>query len=540
MKVALAQHNYHIGNFDYNIDKVVKSIHRAKKEEAELVIFSELAVCGYPARDFLDYDDFVQQCYRAIHLIALECRSIYAIVGSPSFNPEFEGKKLFNSAFLLYEGKVCSVHHKSLLPTYDVFDEYRYFEPNHLYETAIIGKRKVAITLCEDLWNLDQDQLYPYSPMDRLIKQEPDLIINIAASPFNYKQAARRLQVLKANCHKYKLPLFYCNNVGAQTELLFDGGSLYLDKDGKVIGQLKFFKEDFKVFDTDKKQKVFTPKITDKISLVYEAFIMGIRDYFIKMGFDKAILGLSGGIDSALTLVLAVEALGKDNVLPVLLPSRFSSSHSIDDSVALCGNLGCDYKIIDIDNIFSVSLETLKPHFNNKPFSLAEENLQARIRALILMGLANKHSYILLNTSNKSEAATGYGTLYGDMCGGLSVIGDLYKTEVYELARFINHKKEIIPLNIIKKPPSAELREGQLDSDSLPDYEVLDRILYHYIEMSWNIEDIIKKGFDRKTVERVKKLVDTSEYKRYQSPPIFRVSPKAFGMGRRMPIVAKY
>jgi NAD+ synthase (glutamine-hydrolysing) len=371
------------------------------------------------------------------------------------------------------------------------------------------------------------------------------VILNIAASPFHYDQSKHRREVLSRNAKSYKLPLFYVNHVGAQTELLFDGGSMVVGRDGSVVDELDFFKEDFRVYDL--KNPSPSPDFSDRLNhgggsvrLIHEALVMGIRDYFHKMGFSRAILGLSGGIDSAVTLVLAAEALGKEHVRAVLLPSEFSSEHSITDAVALTKNLGIEHEIISIENSFKSIRHTLEPQFRDLPFDLAEENIQARIRAVILMALSNKFGYILLNTSNKSEAAVGYGTLYGDMAGGLSVLGDVYKTQVYELASFINRENEIIPENTIKKPPSAELRPNQKDADSLPDYEILDKILFQYIELRKGPGELIQMGFDEAMVRHVLKLVNTSEYKRAQCPPILRVSPKAFGMGRRMPIVGKY
>jgi NAD+ synthase (glutamine-hydrolysing) len=397
---------------------------------------------------------------------------------------------------------------------------------------------------CEDLWNIGDDLLYRGNPMDELYKQNPDIIINIAASPFHYEQAKRRKEKLQENVHKYKLPLFYVNHVGAQTELLFDGGSLVMNSQGKIVNELNYFEEDLKVFDIqkiDQPDSVWSNEISAaKTELIHDALIMGIKNYFKKLGFSKAILGLSGGIDSAVTLVLAARALGPENIRAILLPSQYSSDHSVKDAEDLAKNMGTPYEIIPIKDAYQSINKSLKPIFKGLPFDLAEENIQARIRGVFLMALSNKFGHILLNTSNKSEAAVGYGTLYGDMNGGLSVLGDVYKTEVFELARYINQKKEIIPQNTIKKPPSAELRPDQKDSDALPEYTILDEILFHYIEQRKGPQELIKMGYDVKIVRRILRLVNINEYKRYQTPPILRVSPKAFGMGRRMPIVAKY
>lgn len=543
MKIALAQINYHIGHFESNERKVLKAIEQARDGGAELVLFAELAVSGYPPRDFLEFDDFVQKCLQSIENIARSCKGIAAIIGGPSPNPEIKGKRLFNTAFFLQDGEVKSKYYKGLLPNYDVFDEYRYFEPSTTFDVIHLNGKRLAVTICEDLWNIGDDPLYRINPMDELFKQQPDLIINIAASPFHYSQAENRKKVLQQNVEKYKLPLLYVNHVGAQTELLFDGGSLVFNSSGILVDELKYFEEDFKIIDTSKIGAIDKSPLTAepiKIELIHDALIMGIKNYFEKLGFKKAILGLSGGIDSAVTLVLAVRALGTENVKAVLLPSRFSSEHSVNDAVQLAKNLNVSYDVISIEEAFQSFERTLAPLFRNFPADLTEENIQARVRGTILMGLSNKYGYILLNTSNKSEAAVGYGTLYGDMNGGLSVLGDVYKTEVFKMARYINREKEIIPVNTILKPPSAELRPDQKDSDSLPEYDLLDKILFAYIEHRIGPKELIAKGFDDKTVRNVLRLVNTSEYKRHQTPPILRVSPKAFGMGRKMPIVAKY
>jgi NAD+ synthase (glutamine-hydrolysing) len=546
MRIALAQLNYHIGDFENNIAKIKSYIQRAKGLPADVVIFSELAVCGYPPRDFLEFDDFITKSCNGIHSIARECKDIAVIVGAPSVNFSAKGKPLHNSAYFLADGKIQAIFHKTLLPNYDVFDEYRYFEPNRLpYAVVEYKKYKFAVTICEDLWNIAEDPLYVRNPMDELIALDPDVVINIAASPFHYDQPVLRKEVLVRNAKKYHLPFFYLNHVGGQTELLFDGGSMVVGPKGKVFDEMKYFEEDFRVYnlnDFNYKEKSYREdaRTPSKIELIHDALVMGIRDYFGKMDLKTAILGLSGGIDSAVTLVLAARALGSDNVRAVLLPSRFSSEHSKKDAIELADTINVKYDIIAIDEAFSAFEDLLKPWFKDLPFNLTEENIQARARAVILMALSNKFGYILLNTSNKSEAAVGYGTLYGDMCGGISVLGDVYKTQVYELAAYINRKKEIIPQSSIDKPPSAELRPGQKDSDSLPDYSILDKILYEYIELRKGPNELIREGFDKETVKRVLKLVNTSEYKRNQTPPILRVSPKAFGTGRRMPIVGKY
>lgn len=548
MRIALAQLNFIIGDFTNNVRKIKDSIHRAKKEGADLVVFPELSVTAYPPRDFLEFHDFIEQAHAAALDIAAECVGIAAIIGLPTVNANREGKNLMNSAMLLSDGKIADIVHKALLPTYDIFDEYRYFEPNRVFHCIELKGVRIALTICEDLWNVDDDPMYISCPMDHLISEKPQLMINIAASPFDHTHAKYRKEILLQNATKYHLPLLYVNHVGAQTELIFDGGSLAYGNDGELLTEMPSFREELSFFDFDPKTsslRAATPSKTTfsggtKIESIHEALIIGIRDYFEKQGFRKAILGLSGGIDSAVVAVLAVRALGAENVKVLLMPSAFSSAGSVSDSEALVKNLKIASRIIPITPIYERYLESLKPSFGDLPFNVAEENLQARIRGMLLMAESNKFGYILLNTSNKSEIAVGYGTLYGDMCGGISVIGDVYKTEVYELARSINRDKEIIPENIITKPPSAELRPNQKDSDSLPDYEILDRLLFNYIEKQKGPAELIGMGFEDDVVRKVLKMVNTSEYKRYQTPPILRVSPKAFGMGRRLPIVGRY
>ncbi|HNS16460.1 MAG TPA: NAD+ synthase [Bacteroidales bacterium] len=550
MKISIAQLDYHIGNFDSNVRKIREAIRQSRNEAADLVLFAELAVSGYPPRDFLEFDDFIHECDLAIHSLAQECQGIAAIVGAPSVNPNPKGKRLFNSACFLADGKVLSLTHKSLLPNYDVFDEYRYFEPNKDFNVIEYKGIRIALTICEDLWNITDTPLYTASPMEVLIQQKPDLIVNIAASPFHYHQASLRREVLIRNASAFGLPVFHVNHIGAQTELIFDGGSMVVDGKGKVVDELNYFQEDLRFFHFEKSNRIVHPADcgilgpqnldTTPVALINDALVLGIRTYFRKQGFQDAILGLSGGIDSAVTLVLAAEALGEAHVHAVLLPSRYSTEHSIRDAVDLAKKTGVPYQTLSIEEIFKSVESTLLPDFENLPADVTEENIQARIRAVLLMALANKFGYILLNTSNKSEAAVGYGTLYGDMCGGISVLGDVYKTQVYELARYINRSEEVIPWHTITKPPSAELRPDQKDSDSLPDYDVLDRILYQYIEMRQGPQEIIAMGFDEGVVKKVLRLVNRSEYKRHQTPPVLRISPKAFGMGRRMPIVARY
>ncbi len=558
MKIFLAQQNYHIGNFESNTQQIIAAIQEAKKQGGDLIVFSELSICGYAPKDFLEFDDFIQKCYSAIDEIKVCADTIGVLVGAPDKNPINQGKDLFNAAYLLYNKEIKAVVHKTCLPNYDVFDEYRYFEPAYSWQVIEFKGKKLAVTVCEDIWNLGDNPLYRICPMDELMKQQPDVMINLSASPFDYTHDEDRKATIKANVTKYKLPLFYCNGVGSQTEVVFDGGSLVFDKFANLCGQLPMFESSLQSFILNTDGTIDAPILEESnklpseelnpatlnanlhIEMIYKALLLGIKDYFTKMGFTKAIVGSSGGIDSAVTLALACEALGAENVRAILMPSDYSTPHSVSDAEQLSKNLKNPYDIISIKNIYESFLNELKPTFNNLPFSVAEENIQSRTRGNLLMAIANKFGYILLNTSNKSELATGYGTLYGDMAGGLGVLGDCYKLQVYALAKYINRTTEIIPNNIITKAPSAELRPAQKDSDSLPDYSILDKILYQYIERRQGPNEIKAQGFEATLVDKVLKMVNMNEYKRNQFCPIIRISPKAFGVGRRLPIVAKY
>jgi NAD+ synthase (glutamine-hydrolysing) len=556
MKILLAQQNYHIGNFEANTAKILAAIAGAKSMGADLVVFSELAVCGYPPRDFLEFRDFLEQVDNSLDIIRQAADTIGVLVGAPSPNPEIKGKDLFNSAYLLYDRKIKGISNKTLLPNYDIFDEYRYFEPAFSWNVLPFKGKKLAVTICEDIWDIGENPLYRVSPMDELMKQQPDIMINLSASPFDYLHASGRKEIVRKNALKYKLPIIYCNTIGSQTEIIFDGGSLVMDDKGSIVSELPYFSEAIQLVEWKEDGTISTlnsvisdtgapmPSEMDgkknTNEAIHAALILGIRDYFGKMGFTKAIVASSGGIDSALVLALACEALGAENVRALLLPSQFSSDHSVDDAVQLSKNLVNHYEIIPIKDVFDAYEQALQPIFEGLPFNVAEENLQSRIRGAMVMALANKFNCILLNTSNKSELATGYGTLYGDMAGGLGVLGDLYKIQVYDMARYINRNGEIIPQHIIDKAPSAELRPGQKDSDSLPEYDVLDPILYEYIENRRGPAEITAMGYDQALVSRILRLVNINEYKRNQFCPIIRVSPKAFGVGRRIPIVGKY
>ncbi len=552
MNIAIAQLNYFIGDFEGNVSKIVDAVKRASGEGSDLVLFSELSICGYPPLDLLERKDFIATCSLYIKKIAEEIDpAIGVLVGGPDFNQRKEGKLLYNSVFFLFNGNVQQVFRKTLLPTYDIFDEYRYFEPNREFNLLDFKGKRLAITICEDLWDeqpfeseFSRSRLYTVNPLEELIQYKPDVVINLAASPFAHRKMQAKQSIFTGKAARYGLPLLYCNQVGAQTELIFEGGSLAVNSRGEVVKRLAFFQEDFEVIHLDELPKTRglakESRIPDRIEMIADGLACGIRDYFGKMKFKRATLGLSGGIDSAVTLAVAAEAIGAGNIHALLLPSQYSSNHSISDAEELARNLGVTTNILPIEAVFNQFRDTLKPLFGDLPEDISEENIQARIRGTLLMALSNKFGNILLNTSNKSETAVGYGTLYGDMSGGLSVLGDVYKTDVYLLANYFNRTKEVIPANIISKPPSAELRPDQKDTDSLPPYYELDTMLEAYIERQLPPEKVEALGFDKKLVERIIGLVNQNEYKRYQTPPILRISSKAFGIGRRLPLVAKY
>ena len=513
MKIALAQLNYHIGNFEANNAKIITSIQRATAQKADLIVFAELAIGGYPAKDLLRNAIFIQNCQWAVQQIAAHCQHIDCIIGAPVPNTTQEGKALFNTAIHISKGKVVSSYHKSLLPDYDVFDEYRHFEPNKNVHCIDVQGHKVALTICEDLWDDEEQNSYVGDLMVELAQERPDLIINIAASPFSYSHFENRVNVLKRNVLKANAPLIYVNQVGGHTDIIFDGRSLALDKSGNIITELRRFEEDLQFVTlrgSDMDGNSSTTENRGEIALIHEALVLGLKDYFYKSGFKKAVLGLSGGIDSAVVAALAIEALGAENVLAVLMPSIYSSDHSLKDALDLVDNTGCQHLILPIQDITDAFDRTLAAPFESLAPNTTEENIQARTRGTLLMAISNKFGHILLNTSNKSEAAVGYGTLYGDMAGALSVIGDVYKTQVFKLAEHINRNGEIIPQNTILKPPSAELRPDQKDSDSLPPYDILDSVLYQLIELEKSGSEIVNLGFEKTLVQRIAILVNNS------------------------------
>jgi NAD+ synthase (glutamine-hydrolysing) len=549
MKIALAQLNFHIGNIRANLNKIHSSILRAQNDGAQLVVFSELAICGYPPLDLLQFNAFIHSTETGLQQLAELTDGITVVIGAPIKNLKHRGNKLLNAAIVLQKGKILLAAPKTLLPNYDVFDERRYFEPVQENNCIAIDGKKILLSVCEDLWYDSENENYPINPFEYWANENPDLILNIAASPFSFEHPENRKNILSKAARLIKAPLFYVNAVGAQTDLIFDGGSMVLNREGNVVCELDYFKDDFQCFDLDwVKTAKCVPIETDlafgrssdvHIARIHKALVLGISDYFAKMGFKKAVLGLSGGIDSAVVCALAAEALGPENVMGILLPSPFSSGHSVDDALDIARLLNISHQTIYIKEAMHAFDALLRPLWPDAPNDVTEENIQARIRGIILMAISNKQGHLLLNTTNKSEAAVGYGTLYGDMCGALAVLGDLYKTQVYDLAHYINRYGVKIPDNIITKAPSAELRPNQKDSDSLPEYELLDRILKLRIESQFSKDELLAEGFPESIVLRVLKLINQSEYKRHQMPPVLRVSAKAFGSGRRFPIAAQ-
>jgi len=556
MKICLAQINPTIGAFKQNIGKICKSINTAREKGADLVIFPEMSVVGYPPKDLLELSGFVDSNLKALEEVKNSVTGISAIVGFVDRNVAQRGKALYNAAAHIKNRKIVSRHYKSLLPTYDVFDEDRYFEPTHDISIAKISGRKFGISICEDVWGADvvwPGTIHHKDPVECMVRQGAEIIINISASPFTIGKQDVRLKMLTGHAKRNKVPIVFVNQIGGNDDLVFDGNSLVINKEGIVVGRASGFKEEllmveFKGSDltiggnksrSAKKETRYAAGEGD-IESVYNALVLGTRDYVKKCGFKKAVIGLSGGIDSAVTAVIAVKALGKNKVLGVTMPSTFSSKGSVDDSMVLAKRLGIKCELIPIKSVYNAYTKTLSGVFAGLPFDVTEENLQARIRGKILMAISNKHGYLVLTTGNKSELAVGYCTLYGDMCGGLAVISDIPKTMVYSLAEYINRRKEIIPADTIEKPPSAELRPNQKDQDSLPSYDVLDGVLRAYVEESKDVGDIIEMGYDESLVKDIINKVDRNEYKRKQAAPGLKVTTKAFGTGRRMPLAQRY
>lgn len=521
MIIAIPQLNYTAGDIQGNSKKMIAAIQKAKNSKADLVVFPELAVCGALPQDLLEREEFINACRMAVEEIASHCTHLAAIVGAPNLDPE--NGIMYNSAYFIQEGEVVDGVHKNILSDYDIFCESRYF---------IAGEDNLPIRYKNQNIRIIFDEYEA-----EFIDKADSFVICMGINPFSTESTSVKEHVFSSLAQKYGKNFIAVNHVGGSTSILFDGNSMAFSYKGTLIARMKEFEEDFLLLDTNKigNLPVLPDYKEDRIALIHRAIVSGIRDYFHKHGFTKAILGLSGGIDSAIVAALAAEALGKENVTGLLMPSHFSTDHSVQDALELAHNIGMTHEIIPIKDLYDQYLHSLSPIFKDQPFNVAEENIQARIRGMLVMAMSNKFNYIALNTSNKSETAVGYGTLYGDLCGSLGTIGDVYKTDIYELARYINREAVIIPENTITKAPSAELRPGQKDQDSLPDYTTLDAILKWYIEEDLSPEKIIAKGYGRETVEKIIDLVKRNEYKRAQCPPILKISKKTFGHGRKYP-----
>lgn len=538
MRIGIAQINPIVGDLSGNKALVLDAYEQLIGQSVDLVIYPELCLCGYPPRDLLLKENFIEDLSKELQNFAKTTGPVPAIIGYAQSANDKNSSRFYNSVAWCIDGKVEQVFQKRLLPTYDVFDETRYFQPGKNDFFISYKNKKIAITICEDIWNLEQKE-YPLDPVENISKKCPDLLINLSASPWHLKKKEQRETLLSKVAQKCNCPVVYVNAVGGNDELIFDGNSMSIDKEGNMLNKSEAFTESIKVHDLEDCIHTPSPEF-DELESLRCALALGVKDYAHKTGFSKCLIGLSGGIDSAVTAAIAVDAMGQDNVIGVSLPSSISSQHSRDDALDLAKNLGIEFHTLKIEDIVNASESVLKPIFGNLPVDVTEENIQARSRGLLLMAISNKLGALLLTTGNKSELAVGYCTLYGDMCGGLAVISDVPKTQVFELARHINRNAEIIPVNTIEKPPSAELRPDQKDSDSLPEYDVLDAILYAYIEEGKSIKSIIGQGYEEGTVRRIVRLVDINEHKRYQSAPGLKTTPLAFGMGRRIPIVQKY
>jgi len=542
LKIAAGQINSIIADFNGNREKILQYTEMGKADGAGMIVFPELALCGYPPMDLLDYNTFVEENTLSLRWLQRHLpEDIAVVVGHVSLNVEGVGKKLFNSVSVLFNGEIIFSQDKTLLPTYDVFDESRYFESSSRRGIFELEGQKIGIAICEDLWweaARETETVYKIDPVKDLLDLGASIVIVPSASPYHKSKVVKRLSLCQKTIRKGASSVFYINSVGANDSLIFDGNSLVVNNEGKLIHKAPAFEENFFTIDLFSEQKEVALTV-EKYEEIEKALVLGIRDYVHKCGFKKIHLGSSGGVDSALVAYLAVQALGAENVKTFAMPSRYSSDGSLSDAEQLAENLGVEYEIITIEDMFGSFLGALKPHFGGREMDVAEENIQARIRGTLMMAYSNKWGSLVLTTGNKSELATGYCTLYGDMAGGLAVIGDLLKTEVFDLCRYINRDKEIIPDNILTKPPSAELRPDQKDEDSLPPYDILDGILVEYLMNHRTADEIEALGYEPETVERIVGLVGRVEYKRGQAPPVLRISEKAFGAGRRMPVARK-
>jgi NAD+ synthase (glutamine-hydrolysing) len=543
VKIALGQINPTIGDFSGNSRKIIDFARRAYASGAQVVMFPELAACGYPPRDLLEKPLFVERSQQTVKEIAEAVPEITVICGFVSPAAVETGKSVMNSAAVLRDGKLQFVQHKRLLPTYDVFDELRYFDPASSQKVLPLNGQQVALTICEDAWNdkhFWHRRLYSIDPVDDLLHAGSNLVLNISASPYHLGKRELRRKMLETIARDNKVPVVLVNQVGGNDSLVFDGSSMAFGPDGSIIAQAKSFEEDLIFIDSETLKGDIHPQTEEGMPTVYAALVLGTRDYVRKCGFSKVIIALSGGIDSALTAAIAVDALGKENVTGVAMPSQYSSEHSITDARELAANLGIRFEIVPISPIFDSYRKSLAGVFAGLPDDVAEENIQSRIRGNIVMAMSNKFGHLVLTTGNKSEVAVGYCTLYGDMVGGLGVISDVPKTMVYQLSHYVNSRSRVIPRSTIEKPPSAELRPGQKDSDTLPPYEILDNILEDYVEDYHSAEQIAQqRGYDVKVVRDVIRMIERSEYKRQQAAPGLKITPKAFGLGRRFPIAQK-
>ncbi len=543
MKIALGQIDPTVGDFSGNAARIIEFSRRAQGAGAGMILFPELSVCGYPSRDLVERPSFVARNQETVDKIAAETRGIAVICGLVTPAHSDTGKRVMNSAALLMDGRIALIQSKMLLPTYDVFDEMRNFAPAKSQQLFSFCGKQMALGICEDAWNDKQfwpRRLYTVDPVDALIRQGGNFVLNISGSPFWIGKRELRRDMLASIARQHKVPVVMVNQVGGDDSLVFDGSSIVLNREGEIIAQGKSFEEDLVLFDPDTLTGDMHEQIAGDDASVYAALVLGTRDYMRKCGFKKAIVGLSGGIDSALTAVIAADAVGPDNVIGVGMPGPYSSQGSIDDARKLAANLGIRFELLSINPAYEAYREILKPVFAGQKEDVTEENIQSRARGMLLMALSNKFGAIVLSTGNKSELGVGYCTLYGDMVGGLAVISDVPKTLVYRLSAYVNSRRAVIPKATLEKPPSAELRPNQKDSDSLPPYEILDAVLEDYVEDSHPAEQIAaERGIDIETVKRVIRMLDRAEYKRQQAAPGIKISPKAFGYGRRIPIAAK-
>ena len=547
MRVTIAQLNPTVGDISGNVAKIVRTLSECAPYLPDLVIFTELFLVGYPPKDLLERSWFIARAQEAVDELRRVSKGYPGtgiLLGAPLPTAQANGKGLYNAALLLYQGEILARQAKSLLPTYDVFDEARYFDPAPEVQAVSFKGERLGIHVCEDAWTdptlWARRPPYTFDPVQALAKQGATLFINISASPFNVGKEAVRFGLIREHARRHGIPFIYVNQIGGNDDLLFDGRSMCLDRRGEPLATLQPFSEQVQTIESDQPGIAGSYVPQEEIASVHDALVMGLRDYMCKTGFSRAVIGLSGGIGSAVTCCLAVKALGQENVLGITMPSPYSSTGSIEDSRQLARNLGIEFRVIPISGIYQAYLDTLKEHFAGRPPNEAEENIQARIRGNILMAMSNKFGYLVLSTGNKSELAVGYCTLYGDMSGGLAVISDVPKTMIYELALYINREIEVIPCASITKPPSAELKPNQVDQDTLPPYPVLDQILHHYVEEGHSVQEIVARGFDPDIVKWVARAVDRNEYKRKQAAPGLKVTTKAFGVGRRMPIAARF